>query len=146
MIGRHTLVLSDHKPLALITGNTSVLIPQGSSKCCLRLQHFRFEIYYMLLRLQHFSFEVHYRKGNSTVLTNHLRRNVIYGTESNEIAPSLTCVIIATISRKLNVSCIRLKRVHKATACDWNMQALTHIIIQGWTDTLGETPTQRYLC
>ena len=32
----------------------------------------------------------------------------------------------------------RLDRVHEATTHDLNMQALVHIIIQGWPDTMGE--------
>ena len=78
MFGRHNLVLSDHKPLALITGkDISIDSP--------RLQQ-------MLLKLQHFSFKIHYRKGNNIVLTDHLSRNVIDGPKSNEMAPSLTQV------------------------------------------------------
>ena len=83
----------------------------------------------MLLRLKCFSFKIHYRKGNNIVFTDHLSRNVIDDPESNEIAPSLIHVCIATIFKELNINCTRLERVHEATAHDLNMQALVHIII-----------------
>ena len=75
----------------------------------------------MLLRLQHFSFEIYYRKGNDIVFTDHLSRNMIDGTESNEMAQGLHYVCNATVSEELNVNHTRLEIVHEATACYVNM-------------------------
>ena len=113
--GRHTLVLSDQKPLASIMGKDMSNVPP-------RLQ-------WMLLRLQHFSFEIHYREGNDIMFIYHLSRNLVDSPESNERAPGLDHVCIATISKELNISHPRLERVCEATAHDLNMQALIHVII-----------------
>ena len=72
------------------------------------------------------------------MFTDHLSRNMVNGSESNETALGIDCMCIATISEELNVSCTRLETVCEATACDLNMEALIHIIIQEWPNTMAK--------
>ena len=118
-LNHNTLILSDHKPLSSITS-------KDYRSASPHLQH-------MLLRLQRFSFEIHYRKGSNIILTDHLSHNIplINSPERTETTPGLDHILIALISKELNVSQNCLDRMRGATQYDLNMQALQVVIIEG---------------
>ena len=121
--GRHTLVISDHKPLEMIT-------KKALSKAPKRLQG-------MLLTLQKYSYEIKHSPGKTMVLADTLSR----AFPPNTSQESMHFEEINMVSF-LPIRDERLEEIKNETENDGNLQALKKVIITGWPEERKDLPEQ----
>ena len=121
--GRHTVVISDHKPLEMIT-------KKPLSKAPKRLQG-------MLLTLQKYSYEIKHSPGKTMVLADTLSR----AFPPNTSQESMHFEEINMVSF-LPIRDERLEEIKNETENDENLQALKKVIITGWPEERKDLPEQ----
>lgn len=117
--GRHTYVVTDHKPLQNIARKQLDQVPR-------RLQG-------MVLQLQHYDTTIEYRPGKELVLADTLSRAFL---RQDKAEPQVE-VNVVTCSRICQDS---LQQIAKATTEDETMQALRKMILTGWPESSKEVP------
>ena len=117
--GRHTTVVSDHKPLEAISKKPLASAPR-------RLQS-------LLLRAKTYKHTIVYKAGKDIPLADALSRAPVDRPREEEV----TAVHAVTFSK---IKPSRLEDVRKATAGDNTLMELGKTILVGWPDTRSETP------
>ena len=117
--GRHTIVLSDHKPLEIITKKPLENAPR-------RIQG-------MMLKLQMYDIDVRYQKGSEMHIADLLSRAHLKEAEEESFEH-----INAT--KYLPIGEARQKRLREATSEDGSLRTLSEIITKGWPERKQEIP------
>jgi len=110
--GRHTQVITDHKPLVAITSKPLYTAPK-------RLQS-------LLLRAQVYNYKVSYKPGKDIPVADLLSR------APNDKA--VDCDLVHIVS-SVPISKTRIDEVRGATLSDESLQELSNVIVTGWPDT-----------
>ncbi|XP_033096924.1 uncharacterized protein LOC117101151 [Anneissia japonica] len=119
-VGRHTRVISDHKPLEAIIKKPLVKAPK-------RLQG-------MFLRLQQYDYDIRHAPGRTMYIADTLSRAV------DPTEEAITIEIKAV--QYLPASKERLLQIKQETESDETLQLLKQIIIDGWPTQEQEVPEQ----
>ena len=119
LYGRYFRIVTDHKPLVMITQKPVVNAPP-------RLQR-------MLLKLQGYNFSIEYKPGKELMLADTLSR--LPSLENQE-----------TINLDVRVDLVkfqpeRLESIRSSTRQDPVLNQLVNVIINGWPDTIKDVPT-----
>ena len=115
ILGRHVIILTDHKPLISISNKALVNAPP-------RLQR-------LLLRLHNYNTTLHWILGKDMVFTDHLSRNISC-KESNE--PTCEGLDLKVENIYLCTSKDRCLSLAKETDKDETLISLKDMIIKGW--------------
>ena len=112
--GRQTIVLSDHKPLEIITKKPLENAPR-------RIQG-------MMLKLQMYDTDVRYQKGTEMHIADLLSRAHLKEAEE-ETFEQINAI------KYLPIGTERLKKIKRAVSEDETMKKLNKIILEGWPET-----------
>ena len=119
--GRHTIVLSDHKPLEIITKKPLENAPK-------RIQG-------MMLKIQMYDTEIRYQRGTEMFIADLLSRAHLDESKQEEFE-------YINMLKYLPIRKDRLLRIKEATNNDRNMKSLRDIIINEWPEEKHLLPTE----
>ena len=121
--GRHTKVISDHKPLEMISKKPLCKAPK-------RLQG-------MLMKLQNYTYEIIYRPGKTQVIADALSRAFLPISSDHKISYSEVNMV-----NFLPIRDERLEQIKQETERDDTLQVLKKVIIMGWPENRTKLPEQ----
>ena len=124
MFGRHTYILSDHKPLSgIILENLINALP--------RLQR-------MMLQLQKYNVRIVYRKGSEIVFADQLSCNLNTKSNPNKVGRLTKPDKLIVANVDLNVSQMKLTEIKDKMGVDPELIQLSKLIMSGWPDRQPE--------
>ena len=118
--GRHTHIISDHKPLQAIVKKPLDQAPR-------RLQG-------MLLKAQKYDITVEHRPGKEMHIADHLSRSHLKTTDGGEEFETINMVSHLPIRRE------KIDKIRQATKEDEVMSGLIETILCGWPETKADLP------
>ena len=118
---RHTIVLSDHKPLEIITKKALENAPK-------RIQG-------MMLKIQMYDTEIRYQRGTEMFIADLLSRAHLDESKQEEFE-------YINMLKYLPIRKDRLLRIKEATNNDRNMKSLRDVIMNGWPEEKKLLPTE----
>ena len=119
--GRHTTVLSDHKPLEIITKKSLESAPK-------RIQG-------MMLKTQMYDTEIRYQRGSEMFIADLLSRAHLNESKQEEFE-------YINMMKYLPIRKDRLLRIKEATSNDKAMKSLRDVIMSGWPEEKCLLPSE----
>ena len=113
MFGRQTTVLTDHKPLEIITKKPIESAPK-------RIQA-------MMLKIQMYDTDIKYQRGSEMYIADLLSRAHLQEAKEEELE-------YVNMVKYLPIRQDRLQRIKEATAKDGTMKKLQKVIAEGWPE------------